>query len=214
MSNATTHSDAALAVARETGWNLEEYANDREWVGIGLGPVGQHRDSGPLDRSNFHVVMADLTARFGDAVDTVSFGHWAVGWIEEIASASYDCRGPWPRSNQRKGRHAMKLYSDHLELDDLHACLPCGCELEALRIARPRVRTRGWTVRLTAVSGARWTNTGTHGAGYDKAATWDQYGEWMAGLFDIDPHARIAFYDGRADFHRQTRDQYVVAGRR
>ncbi len=32
----------------------------------------------------------------------------------------------------------------------------------------------------------------------------------MARLFEIDPSARIAFYDGRADFHRQTEDRYLI----
>ena len=79
-----THTDTAIAVARDTGWNVDEEAQDRGWTSVGMGPVGQHRDSGALDRSNFRVVLADLTTRFGDAVADVRFGHWAVGWVEEI----------------------------------------------------------------------------------------------------------------------------------
>lgn len=78
------HTDSARAVARETGWNLDAEAQDREWSAIGLGPLGQHRDSEALDRSNFDVILADLSERFGEAVDTARFGHWGVGWVEEI----------------------------------------------------------------------------------------------------------------------------------
>ena len=80
------HSAQALAVARETGWNIDGCAADHGWSGVAIGPVGQHRDSGALDRSNYTTVLADLQRQFGGAVADVSFGHWGVGWIEEIIS--------------------------------------------------------------------------------------------------------------------------------
>jgi hypothetical protein len=51
---------------------------------VGIGPVGQTRDSGTLDRSNFRVVHADLTA-LDDRVHTRRFRHWGVGWVENVA---------------------------------------------------------------------------------------------------------------------------------
>jgi hypothetical protein len=74
----------ALAVARETGWDVKQYGIDSEWGAVGMGPVGQHRDSDPLARSNYVVIFKDLKDRFGDAVDDVRFGHWGFGWVEEI----------------------------------------------------------------------------------------------------------------------------------
>lgn len=65
----------AIAVARETGWHRP--------TGYGLGPVGQHRDSDILERSNFAVILADLQA-VDDRVTVVRWGHWAVGWVEEL----------------------------------------------------------------------------------------------------------------------------------
>jgi hypothetical protein len=85
MVAAQQHGQTAIAVSRETGWNLDEYAAERDWTAVELGPVGQHRDSGALDRSNFDVIYADLRDKFGDAIDSPSFGHWGVGWIDEIA---------------------------------------------------------------------------------------------------------------------------------
>lgn len=74
----------AQAVSDTTGWNVGEHALEHEWSAVGVGPVGQHRDSSARDRSNFAVVLADLKARFGDAVTDTSFGHWGVGWVDEI----------------------------------------------------------------------------------------------------------------------------------
>lgn len=80
-----THTDHARAVADVTGWDLDDFAADHEWSAVGLGPVGRHRDSGCLERSNFDVVYADLRERFGDAIASPRFGHWGHGWIDEIA---------------------------------------------------------------------------------------------------------------------------------
>lgn len=76
--------DRALAVARQTGWDVERFRIDADWDMVGMGPVGRHRDSDALARSNYTVILKDLRDRFGDAVDDVRFGHWGVGWVEEI----------------------------------------------------------------------------------------------------------------------------------
>jgi hypothetical protein len=80
-----THDDTARAIASGTGWDLDGYAADAGWSGVGIGPVGEHRDSDALDASNFRVILDDLTARYPGAVERVEFGHWAVGWVAEIA---------------------------------------------------------------------------------------------------------------------------------
>jgi hypothetical protein len=78
------HTDRARAVARETGWDIDDLTVSRGWAGMGVGPVGQHRDSDALERSNYRVILEDLSTRFGDDVGEASFGHWGVGWVEEI----------------------------------------------------------------------------------------------------------------------------------
>jgi hypothetical protein len=74
-------------VAREVGsrWR-EDLAEDWELDldDVGIGPVGQHRDSGVLDVSNFATILEDLQS-VDDRVTEIRFGHWAVGWVEEIA---------------------------------------------------------------------------------------------------------------------------------
>lgn len=124
MSETVTHTDVAEAIARETGWDLEEHAEEREWSAVGVGPVGQHRDSDPLERSNFEVIHRDLAERFGDSVDVASFRHWAVGWIEEI---TYDAGRPELVAAVDEWRAALADYpcadEEHysqLEWDDNH----------------------------------------------------------------------------------------------
>lgn len=49
-------------------------------------PVMRTRDSGPLDRSNFRVMLADLSRLDPDGAhhETHRFGHWGPGWFEII----------------------------------------------------------------------------------------------------------------------------------
>lgn len=74
---------------------------DSGWV---LAGFGQHRDSDPLEQSNFAVALKILAETVGMSLDNVMplgtpwrdqpnddspvavarFGHWAVGWVEEI----------------------------------------------------------------------------------------------------------------------------------
>jgi hypothetical protein len=64
--------------------------------------------------------------------------------------------------------------------------------------------------------GRRWTNTGTHGANSDQngagiyAATWDEWGWFLAEVFTADPHAKCNWYDGKAEFERITKHAYVL----
>ena len=54
-------------------------AEYRDWLGF----LGQHRDSNCLERSNFRKGLEAIGGE-GDNVRVERFGHWAVGWIEEI----------------------------------------------------------------------------------------------------------------------------------
>lgn len=108
------HETKAAAVAKETGWDIDSDADDRDWSGIGLGPVGQTRDSGALDRSNFQVIQEDLRERYPDDFDIASFNHWACGWIEEMI---------WNAGNADL-RAAVQVWRDKLDsypvADDEH----------------------------------------------------------------------------------------------
>jgi hypothetical protein len=136
------HSDTARAIARDTGWQLDEYAQERDWAAVGIGPVGQHRDSDALARSNFEIIAADLRERFGDAADTARFSHWAVGWVEEL---THDAGNPAVVAAVAQWREALdgypvadEMHWSQLEWDENHPsdgqCYsddPDCCALEA-----------------------------------------------------------------------------------
>jgi hypothetical protein len=52
-----------------------------EWLVV---PVGQNRDSGCLDRSNFRTALEILGGEQENLVEVHRFGHWGPGWFEII----------------------------------------------------------------------------------------------------------------------------------
>jgi hypothetical protein len=80
------HDETAIRIAEGSamheGW--DDYADERGWKGVGIAPCGRHRDSDALERSNHVTVVALLDDIGPDGHDIADFGHWAVGWIEEI----------------------------------------------------------------------------------------------------------------------------------
>ena len=105
----------------------------------------------------------------------------------------------------------MKVWSDTLTAQDLKDCGRGPVAVWRCEGPMPaRVRSQVFDVVLTGTS-PRGRNSGRYGGErteYAPPATWDEHGEWMSRVFDIDPDARIANYKGREDFHAQTRYQY------
>ena len=101
-----------------TSGSLDSYDNFmgddsdyKDWYGF----VGQSRDSLPLERSNFQVVTAELERidPGGDDWFSASYGHWAVGWIEEIyVRPGSKC--------QDYAEEVAKALADYPVLDDEH----------------------------------------------------------------------------------------------
>jgi hypothetical protein len=81
-----------------------------------------------------------------------------------------------------------------------------------------RKRSRGYEVRLAAEAGRdykgtarRPRNSGSYGAEdgtYQKAATYDEHGKWIAELYKVDPEAIVGPYKNAEDFHSKTRYAY------
>lgn len=122
-----TPEQVAEAIASDTGWQLGDYASERQWGSVGTGPVGQHRDSDALARSNFRVILADLTTRFPGSVEVAHFGHWAVGWVEEI---SFDASRADVKAAVAEWRGKLEQYPvadegdwSTLEWEEMHAYL-------------------------------------------------------------------------------------------
>lgn len=106
----------------------------------------------------------------------------------------------------------MRIHSDTLRVSDLN---------EAARIARvdmeftthgSRKRDHAFNVNLIGESRRR-PNGGNRGANSDAyAATWDQWGVFIAALFDVDPNASMTYYDGSDDFHYRTAHRFNPDG--
>lgn len=112
----------------------------------------------------------------------------------------------------------MKIYSDTLTSADLDAATSAASThsstgsigFERYRALRkPRIRTRGWDILLYRNGSRKHFNTGQHGAGDDGAASWDDYGWFLAELFERDPGLHAAYYRDREHFHQATRGQFL-----
>ena len=78
-----------------------------------------------------------------------------------------------------------------------------------------RSRARAFDFHLVAVErkGRRRSNSGHYGAGYDYAATWDEWGIVFARLFALDSDADCYAYHGAADYHFKTAQRFARFGK-
>jgi len=70
---------------------------------------------------------------------------------------------------------------------------------------KPRRSVHGTEFHAYSYSGKRHRNSGTCGAGEERAASWSDYGYLIAHLFNKDPFAQISWYDNEADFVEKIR---------
>lgn len=70
-----------------TSGGLDGYSNFagddsdyRDWYGV----VGRSRDSDCLEESNFAMALKRLGGEDSEDVLVARYGHWAVGWVEEV----------------------------------------------------------------------------------------------------------------------------------
>jgi hypothetical protein len=105
----------------------------------------------------------------------------------------------------------MKIHSDILTEQDIRAAVPQNCylaghyvdgEWASVHPMSSRTRERAFSVRLSGTSRYGMTNLP------DKAATWDEWGIFLAELFKIDPNAVLGSYKSRDDFIRITCDEH------
>jgi len=138
------HSEDAIKAAKNSSWNLDSYASDLDWAGVGIG-ISKHRDSDAMDRSNWDYVIEQLNERFPDETpapwNIAHLGHWAVGWVDWL---TYDTGKPdleeffkgirtkladYPLLDEDR-YHDMEWADNHPD-DGYCYCTPddsCGCE--------------------------------------------------------------------------------------
>jgi hypothetical protein len=99
----------------------------------------------------------------------------------------------------------MKLYANEIaEKEIMDAALQAGASVEKLIVNRGRRYARSFDVILSG-SGARrsqWRDQEV------QAATWDEWGIFMARLFDHEPEMRIGPYRDRDHFRWSTGERY------
>lgn len=105
----------------------------------------------------------------------------------------------------------MRIHSDVLTAADLRDALRVtglaarGVYLDDQRPvcehgSRKRARRIDFYLIADAGHGRRLTNSGNHGAGHDKAATWHEWGALIGELFYRDPNALIDYYGDARGF--------------
>lgn len=106
----------------------------------------------------------------------------------------------------------MRIHSDILTRRDLlNAATEARVYMETFTEHGSRSRERAFNVLLRGESNRR-PNCGTTGAADDYAATWDQWGVFLAFLFYIDPNMKTPYYDDRDDFNFRTNVRFTKIG--
>lgn len=114
----------------------------------------------------------------------------------------------------------MKVWSDTLTPADLEGAVErvnaefpgANVYLSADTSLHEGPRTRRIDgVHLRSATGRHYPNSGGYGALHvgEMAASWTEWGWFIARVFEIDPGARVGDYKGVEDFHRQTHDRFV-----
>ena len=93
-------------------WETPKHYAGAEWPEYYVG-LGKHRDSGPLERSNFDCFLKALGGE-SETVHIVREGHWAVGWVEWIAIHETNTAA------LTEADEMLCALSDYPVLDDMH----------------------------------------------------------------------------------------------
>ena len=107
----------------------------------------------------------------------------------------------------------MRIHSDILTRQDIYTAvdnLP-GVYVD---VTEHGSRTHAAAYEVSLEGNGYAKNTGKYGAGDEIAATWDEWGVFLARLFDKDPDARCGAakypaYRNGYDFHAQTNDRFA-----
>ena len=114
----------------------------------------------------------------------------------------------------------MRIHSDKITLSDLYLALEAACQHQGgsiyfgtLTEHRSTKRGKAYEIKLEATVKAkgdkrRRPNTGDRGAGYAWAATRDEWGEFLAFLYGVDPWMIAGEYTSELQFHKVTNYAY------
>jgi hypothetical protein len=102
----------------------------------------------------------------------------------------------------------MKLHTDNILSGDLYAAArEAGVMIESTARVGSRSHDHGFEIYLSG-SSSRMSNGRDH-----KAATWDEWGVFMAALYRLDTNAmwgsKAWGYEGQSDFNMQTQYRFT-----
>ena len=106
----------------------------------------------------------------------------------------------------------MKIHSNILTQQDIRDCVPDGCYLAghyarngvdwaSIHEEGSRSHARGFTVRLSGSSKSVMQSLP------DRAATWDEWGIFLAAIYERDPDALCGWYKTHDDFILRTTEE-------
>lgn len=100
----------------------------------------------------------------------------------------------------------MKIWSDKLSRGDIFAAArKAHVDITRWEKSEARKRALRWDIALSGDSASMQGN----GDGY-RAATWDQWGIFLADLFETDPNLTTEYYADREAFHAITDDRFTT----
>src|SRR6476469_3650019 len=119
----------------------------------------------------------------------------------------------------------MRIHTNSITRGRMAECIYVNDKLEDVYFGRlddkgSRIRDHAFDVKLEAWEGSdingtkrRRVNSGFAGAGTYIAATWDEWGFFLARVFELDPEALCGsksypVYDGADDFHAKTDNKF------
>lgn len=106
----------------------------------------------------------------------------------------------------------MRIHSDHITTGDIYtAARFARVDVVDLGEHGSRKRDHAFDVKLEGESRRR-PNGGASGRDYASgyAATWDQWGVFLAILFDIDPGMVTPYYGDRSEFQHRTAERFTA----
>lgn len=104
----------------------------------------------------------------------------------------------------------MRIHTDTLTTRDIYEAARIGhADVVVLTEHKSRSRDHAFTVKLEGDSRRRPNGGRTGGDGSGYAATWDQWGVFLAVLFDRDPEMVTPYYADAYTFHWQTDFRFV-----
>lgn len=104
----------------------------------------------------------------------------------------------------------MKIHTDVLNAGHLATAGTESTTVADLRVCGSRSRAKGFEVFLTGSSPRRGAHYCEAWGDYPPAATYDEWGWFLADLFALDPAMIAGPYKGADDFGVKTRGAYSV----